>query len=65
MKEPNAFSVRIVGSFYSYPLYDKRGREIRSLPEAIETAEEMYGDEWLEVFNGERGTSRDDWARNE
>ena len=47
------FKVELLGSFYTFELYDSRGREIFILDEAIEAAEEQYPNEWQSVFNGE------------
>jgi hypothetical protein len=47
------FRIELLGSFYTFELYDSRGREIFTLDEAIEAAEEQYPNEWQSVFNGE------------
>jgi hypothetical protein len=49
----NKFRIELIGAFYTYELYDSRGREIFDLDEAIEAAEEQYPNEWYSVFNGE------------
>ena len=55
-----AFSFRLIGSFYSGPLYDEAGREVTSLANALRVVEEVYSEEWAEVFNGLEGRNRDD-----
>lgn len=47
------FKVELLGSFYTFELYDSRGREIFTLDEAIEAAEEQHTGLWQSVFNGE------------
>lgn len=56
---PKPFRFTLVGSFHSYELYDRRGREVFNLDEAVEAAEELYGDEWVEVYNGESAAARE------
>lgn len=57
---PQPFKVTFVGSFYSSELYDRHGKEVFTLDDAIQTAEELYGEDWKEVFNGQEGISRDE-----
>lgn len=54
------FLVRLKGSMHSFGLYDSKGREVHTLSRAIEVAEEQFGDEWTEVYNGEDGANRED-----
>jgi hypothetical protein len=49
----NKFRIELLGAFYTFELYDFRGREIFTLDEAIEAAEEQYAGEWQSVFNGD------------
>jgi hypothetical protein len=46
------FRVRLAGSFYSFELYNAAGAEVHDLMAAVDCAEEQYGDEWREVYNG-------------
>lgn len=55
------FSVYFRNTFYAYSLLDSRGREQYDLQSAAQLAEDMYGEDWREVGNGEDGTSRDEW----
>ena len=52
------FRVRLAGSFYSFELYNSAGAEVHDLMEAVDCAEEQYGDEWREVYNGEESADR-------
>lgn len=49
------FKVELLGSFYTFELYDDKGREIFDLDKAIETAESQHAGLWRSVFNGEIG----------
>lgn len=49
------FRVELIGAFYTFELYDDRGREIFELGEAVEAAESQYPGTWRSVFNGEVG----------
>jgi len=55
------FSVELVGEFYTFKLYDSRGREIMDMQAAAEFAESEFGADWAGVFNGSEGIARDDW----
>jgi hypothetical protein len=55
------FDVRFNGVFYSYALLDRQGREVHALSEACDLAESMCGSDWSEVYNGDAGTSRDEY----
>lgn len=52
------FMVRLVGAFYSFELYDAKGRRVFTLSDATAAAETLYGDAWTEVYNGSEGCSR-------
>lgn len=56
----NKFSVELRGVFYTLTLYDEKGREVFTLEEAIQAAENEYGSEWSAVFNGEEGVAREE-----
>jgi len=56
MKRP--FFVELQGSFHATPLYDARGKEIFDADEAVRVAEDIYGNEWESVYNGEYSTQR-------
>jgi hypothetical protein len=47
--------------FYAYALLDDKGAEQYDLHSAAQLAEDMYGDDWREVANGEDGISREEW----
>lgn len=49
------FKVCLKGVFFTFELYDQRGREVFTLDEAIEAANDEYPGEWCEVFNGQEG----------
>lgn len=53
-----AFSFRLLGSFHSGPLYDNAGQEVHTLVAAKRVVEEVYGEEWAEVFNGIEGETK-------
>lgn len=55
------FMVEFVGEFYTSTLYDRGGKEVFTIEEAAEAAEEMYGSSWACVYNGEEAISRDEW----
>lgn len=55
------FMIRFAGDFYSHTMYDAKGAEVFDLEQAAQVAEEIYGDNWTEVYNGEEAISRDDW----
>ena len=52
------FRVKLRGSMHTFELYNKRGEEITDLVEAADCAEEEFGDEWEEVYNGDAGAER-------
>jgi hypothetical protein len=54
------FRVTLAGEFYSYELYDERGREIFTLATAIAEAERQFGSDWVSVYNGESSANRED-----
>lgn len=60
--EPKQFRVCLVSTFYSMELYDERGDEVYDLGDACRVAEELYGESWKEVYNGQFGLSRDEWG---
>ena len=60
MSAGNPFKVELVGSFYSFQLYDEFGREIFELSAAIEEAEKQFGTDWNCVYNGSEGAERED-----
>ena len=57
------FSVRLVGSLYSFSLYDTDGWEITGMSAAADFAESEFGTDWTEVFNGSEGIERDEYIR--
>lgn len=56
-----SFRVEFIGAFYSGELYDIRGREVFTLAEAAEAAEDVYGDGWSCVYNGSEAIDRESW----
>lgn len=54
------FSVELKGSFFTFTLYDDRGREVFDVNVAASVAESLYGEDWVSVFNGEEALCRDD-----
>ena len=56
------FKVELCGSFHTYELYDDRGREVTDVQAAAECAEELYGDDWQSVYNGEDAIAREDFV---
>ena len=56
-----AFRVRLRGQFYSGGLYNAKGQEMHDLQAAADLAEDMYGEDWAEVYNGEEAIERDEW----
>ncbi len=57
----NPFRVKHRGYFYTSAIYDNRGRELLDLATAAKVAEDLYGVEWEEVYNGVVGVSREEW----
>jgi hypothetical protein len=55
------FSVELLGAFHTFTLLDSRGREVHTLADAIESAENEYGEQWSSVFNGAESIARSDW----
>ena len=53
---------RSVTMYYAFTLYDLRGKEVFDLGSACEAAEDIYGDDWTEVYNGIEGMNRDDYT---
>jgi hypothetical protein len=53
-----AFHVLHPGSLYSHVLYCREGDHVYDLATAVVVAEQMYGDDWLEVYNGLEGVER-------
>lgn len=51
----NPFSVQIAGSFHTLELLDSNGRQVFNLADAVEAANETYGNHWIAVYNGEVG----------
>lgn len=52
------FSIRHQGDYYSHTLYDRTGRNVTALADAVAVAERAYGHDGWEVFNGECGETR-------
>ncbi len=52
MENRKAFMIRFPGVFHACELYNAKGNHVYSLQEAIDVANDMYGDGWLEVYNG-------------
>ena len=50
----------MAGSFYTYELYDEKGREIYTLSEAVRAAEQQFGADWNCVYNGQEAVSREE-----
>lgn len=57
----NKFSVEFVNSFYTSVIYDARGRECFDVVSAADAAEDLYGDGWSCVYNGEDSITREDY----
>ncbi len=57
------FRVSALGSMHPHLLYDHGGSPVYTLEEAIETAEQLYGDRWTEVYNGEVGEERENCGK--
>lgn len=55
------FKITVAGIFHSFEIYTSNGRHIFDSRIAAERAEEIYGNEWCEVFNGTDGISRDEY----
>ena len=55
------FKVSMRGSFHTYELHDADGKEIFDLNKACEEAEWQFPRDWSEVFNGDVGTSRNEY----
>lgn len=53
------WSVKLRGYFYTLELYTKAGSDPKSLDEAVEAAEHLYGGEWVEVYNGTEAATRE------
>lgn len=56
------YMIRFQGSFYSSELYDRRGRTVHNLRDAVDAANDIYGDSWTEVYNGHDGALREEQA---
>lgn len=56
------FKVELAGSFYTYELYDSKGREIFELDKAIEAAEWQYAGVWNSVYNGNEAADNPELA---
>lgn len=54
-----AFHVLCPGSLYSHVLYNREGDHVHDLRTAVAVAEDAYGDDWLEVYNGLEGVERE------
>lgn len=54
------FQVRFRGTFYAYGLYSREGKQYFTLKEAAQAAEEQYGEDWREVYNGQEAISREE-----
>lgn len=61
MSNPNKFRVEVAGSFYTYELYDDRGRECFDVDTAANAAEQEYGIDWQSVYNGQVAIDRESW----
>jgi hypothetical protein len=55
-----SFQCRVIprGAFHTYSLYRMDGSVIADIKEAAKEAEEQFGSDWQEVFNGADGISR-------
>jgi hypothetical protein len=53
------FNIEFPGDFYTSTLYDKEGKEVFTLKEAVQAAFDVYGENWGIVFNGEQALTRE------
>jgi hypothetical protein len=60
MREGKAFSIRMIGDFYSFPLYNESGGTVHDLETAIAEAERQYHNGWRELFNGDEGITNEE-----
>lgn len=60
----NKFRIEFYGAFYPGELYDSLGREIFTLDEAIQAAEDQHHGEWQSVYNGEEAATADECLAN-
>jgi len=58
------FSVRLIGGFYTFELDDDKGREVFEIEEACLSAEEQFPGEWAELWDGDKGISRDNYIES-
>ena len=58
MENSRAFKIHLEDYFYALELYDERGNYVYTLREAIDAAEEQYGENGWEVYNGMEGVNR-------
>jgi hypothetical protein len=56
--KPGQFLCHLEDYFYAFDLYDERGREIYDLDIAVAAAEEQFGSDGWEVYNGNEGVNR-------
>lgn len=63
--DPKPFRVCFERTFHSSELYDQAGREVYDLGDACRVAEELYGESWKEVYNGQFGLGRDEWVQQQ
>lgn len=54
------FMVELAGSFYTYELYNDAGAHIYDLTEAVNCAEDQFGEDWQAVYNGNEGEEREE-----
>lgn len=54
------YRIELKGVFYTAELYDSKGREVYDSATAVEVAEELYGDSWTCVYNGQYAVTRDE-----
>lgn len=56
--QTSPFMIHFQTAVYANELYDTRGRSVFTLREAIDAAEELYGETGWEVYNGRYGENR-------
>lgn len=59
--ELEPFKVQLKGSTEFIELRNSKGREVYSLLFAAKAAERQFGENWAAVYNGEEGSTREDY----
>lgn len=57
-KGPRAWRFAMKGSLHTMELYTRAGRIPASLDEAMQAADDQYGSEWVELYDGVEGAIR-------